>query len=386
MNEIKCSKCGNVFKADDAGYADIIKQARDIEFEKELRERESRFEADRKKAVELAVANTKNDLQAYIAKQDVLIAEQKSRIESAETNKELAIEKALKALNDEKDSIINKCKAELKSNEDMLAYYKDMKARQNTKMLGENLEQHCEIAFNQLRPTGFQNAYFEKDNDVKTGSKGDYIYRENDNSGNEIISIMFEMKNEQDGTATKKKNEDFLNELHKDRQEKKCEYAVLVSLLEPDNELYNSGIVDKSHRYEKMYVIRPQFFIPMITILRNASMKALEYKAELAYIKNQNIDITQFEEKLNDFKDNFTRNRELASRQFNTAVKEIEETIKHLEKVKENLLSSINNLRLANNKLDDLSVKRLTRGNPTMAAKFAELDKENTVLKKIADE
>jgi hypothetical protein len=255
----------------------------------------------------------------------------------------------------------------------MIAYYKDMKAKLSTKMVGETLEQHCETQFNQIRATAFPKAYFEKDNDARTGSKGDYIYREADEEGNEIISVMFEMKNEQDETATKKKNEDFFKELDKDRTEKHCEYAVLVSLLEPDSELYNSGIVDVSHRYPKMYVIRPQFFIPMITVLRNAAINSLKYKSELALIRSQNIDITNFEDSIEEFKSGFARNYDLASRKFKAAIDEIDKTIKSLEKTKENLLSSENNLRLANNKAEDLTIKRLTRGNPTMTAKFAEL-------------
>ena len=403
MNAIICSKCGNVFKEDDAGYADIIKQARDIEFEKELREREERFATDKKNAVEIAVARAKEDFEKRLSAKDALIADQKSKIEHAEIKEKLAVKDAAALAEKERDklqselvmkdierklsekSLIEKYEAELKNKDETIAQYKDFKIRLSTKLLGESLEQHCETAFNQLRPTGFQNAYFEKDNDARFGSKGDYIYRETDADGNEIISIMFEMKNEQDVTATKKKNEDFLNELHKDRQEKKCEYAVLVSLLEPDSELYNSGIVDKSHRHEKMYVIRPQFFISIITILRNASMKALEYKAELARMRNQNIDITKFEEKLNEFKDSFSRNYDLASRHFKDAIDEIDKTIGHLQKVKESLFSCVDNLRLANKKADDLTVKRLTHGNPTMAAKFAELSKEGAEHKKIAD-
>jgi len=255
----------------------------------------------------------------------------------------------------------------------MISYYKDMKAKLSTKMVGETLEQHCETQFNQIRATAFPTAYFEKDNDAKTGSKGDYIYRETDENENEIISIMFEMKNENSETSTKKKNEDFLKELDKDRNEKKCEYAVLVSLLETDSELYNSGIVDKSHKYQKMYVIRPQFFIPMITVLRNAAMNSMKYKSELALVKSQNIDITNFEENLETFKHGFARNYELASRKFKTAIDEIDKTIDHLLKTKEALLSSDNNLRLANNKADELTIKRLTKGNPTMIAKFDEL-------------
>lgn len=255
----------------------------------------------------------------------------------------------------------------------MIAYYKDMKAKMSTKMVGETLEQHCEIEFERLRATGFQRAEFGKDNDARTGSKGDYIYRECDENGNELISIMFEMKNENDETATKHKNEDFLKELDKDRNEKKCEYAVLVSMLEAESELYNSGIVDKSHRYPKMYVIRPQFFIPMITILRNAAQNAMEYKSELALVRAQNIDVAGFEERIEEFKEGFARNYNLASKKFKTAIEEIDKTIDHLQKTKENLLSSENNLRLANNKAEDLTIKRLTRGNPTMREKFAEL-------------
>jgi len=386
MNEIKCPKCGEKFKIDESGFAEIVKQVRDGEFQKELRERELRFETDKKSAVELAVAKTERALQEKAADKDIEITNLKAQIDGAETKKELAINNAVGALEKEKASLISEFNEKIKSRDEMIAYYKDMKARLSTKMVGESLEQHCEILFNQLRATGFQNAYFEKDNNAKTGSKGDYIYRESDANGNEIISIMFEMKNAQDETTTtKKKNEDFLNELHKDRQEKKCEYAVLVSLLEPDNELYNSGIVDKSHRFDKMYVVRPQFFIPIITILRNTSMKALQYKSELALIRNQNIDITQFEARLMDFKDTFTKSRELAGRQFQAAIDEIGKTIQHLEKVRENLISSANNLRIANDKLDDVSVKRLTRGNPTMAAKFAELEKRNSLVQ-TADE
>lgn len=255
----------------------------------------------------------------------------------------------------------------------MIAYYKDMKAKMSTKMVGETLEQHCEIEFERLRATGFQRAEFGKDNDARTGSKGDYIYRECDENGNELISIMFEMKNENDETVTKHKNEDFLKELDKDRNEKKCEYAVLVSMLEAESELYNSGIVDKSHRYPKMYVIRPQFFIPMITILRNAAQNAMEYKSELALVRAQNIDVAGFEERIEEFKEGFARNYNLASKKFKTAIEEIDKTIDHLQKTKENLLSSENNLRLANNKAEDLTIKRLTRGNPTMREKFAEL-------------
>ncbi len=456
MNEIRCPKCNEVFKVDESGFADIVRQVRDREFEKSIRERESLLEEDKNKAVRLAEAHTKNVLQAEAAKKEAEIAELRTKIAAFETEKKLAVTEAivkaerdrdtlqatlqkkeeairlleaeasnriqaeaakknaeiaelkiqiktqdvakqlavsqavhkaekerdtfaseLKAMEAEHQllevSLKDKHKAELKSKDDMIAYYKDMKVRLSTKMVGETLEQHCETQFNQIRATAFPTAYFEKDNDIKTGSKGDYIYREKDHDGNEIVSIMFEMKNEGDETATKKKNEDFFKELDKDRREKGCEYAVLVTLLEPDSELYNSGIVDASYRYPKMYVIRPQFFIPMITVLRNASMKAMEYKAELALVRSQNIDIMHFEENLETFKSGFSRNYELASRRFKTAIEEIDKTIDHLQKTKEALLSSDNNLRLANNKAEELTVKRLTRDNPTMAAKFAEL-------------
>ena len=384
MNEIKCPKCKEMFKIDESGLADIVKQVRDSEFKKALQEREALLNADKEKAVKLAEADTKNTLQAEIA-------ELKAKIGVFESEKKLALIEAVSKVEKERDSLANELKAkdterqlfeaslkdkfasELKSKDEMIDYYKDMKAKLSTKMIGETLEQHCEVQFNQIRATAFPTAYFVKDNDAKSGSKGDYIYREADADGNEIISIMFEMKNEGDETATKKKNEDFLKELDKDRKEKNCEYAVLVSMLESDNDLYNSGIVDKSHRYPKMYVIRPQFFIPMITVLRNAALNSLKYKSELALIRNQNIDITNFEEHLEAFKSGFARNYELASRKFKTAIDEIDKTILHLQKTKEALLSSDNNLRLANNKAEDITIKRLTRGNPTMTAKFAEL-------------
>ena len=274
-------------------------------------------------------------------------------------------------------SLLDKHADELRLREEQIAYYKDFKAKQSTKMIGESLERHCENEFNKIRATAFQNAYFEKDNDARTGSKGDYIYREYSDTGVEFISIMFEMKNEMDTTATKHKNEDFFKELDKDRREKNCEYAVLVSMLESDNDFYNSGIVDVSYKYPKMYVVRPQFFIPIITVLRNAALNSLQYRAELEVIRNQNIDITHFEEDINDFKDKFSRNFRLASEKFRKAIDEIDKTIDHLQKTKEALLSSENNLRLANNKAEDLTIKRLTRGNPTMAEKFAQLKKDN---------
>jgi len=423
MNEIICPHCKKAFKVDEAGFADILKQVRDHEFERELLDRIEMMEKDKESAVKLAEANTKNELQAEVSKRDAELAELKAqrdslvnelkaekdaeiarlqaKVESSETEKKLAVTEAVNKVEKERDelagelrhkdtekqlletSLKEKFVAELKTKDDIIKLKdeeielrKDMKARLSTKMVGETLEQHCETEFNRLRATGFQNAYFEKDNDAKTGSKGDYIYRETDEAGNEIISIMFEMKNEGDETATKHKNEDFLRELDKDRIEKKCEYAVLVSLLEADSEFYNSGIVDMSHRFPKMYVIRPQFFIPIITLLRNAAMNSLKYKSELALVKAQNVDITNFEENMNQFKEGFARNYDLASRKFKTAIDEIDKTIDHLQKTKDALLSSENNLRLANNKAEDLTIKRLTRGNPTMAAKFAKLGEE----------
>ncbi|MDC7995324.1 DUF2130 domain-containing protein [Altibacter sp. HG106] len=423
MNEIICPNCKKAFKVDEAGFADIVKQVRDHQFEEELNNRLALAEKEKENAVELAKANTKNLLQEELAKKDKEIselkanskselmeklaekdnqlAELKSKIQNAETVQKLAISEAIKEIEKQRDSLENDLKTKelekqniknsleqkystelqnkdaiIKFKEDEIARVKDMKLKLSTKMLGESLEQHCEIEFNKLRATAFQNAYFEKDNDSKGGSKGDYIYRETDESGNEIISIMFEMKNENDETATKKKNEDFFAKLDKDRKDKNCEYAVLVSLLEKDNEFYNSGIVDVSHKYEKMYVVRPQFFIPIITLLRNASMNSLKYKQELNLIRNQNIDITNFEEKIDAFRKGFAYNYDLASRKFMTAIDEIDKTIKHLQKTKEALLSSENNLRLANKKADDLTIKKLTYGNPTMKAKFDEISND----------
>jgi hypothetical protein len=420
MNEIICPHCKKAFKIDEAGFADILKQVRDQEFAKELHERSAIFEQDKQNAVKLAEANAKNASQSDVARKDAQIAELKAekdlavsklaaqkeaelatlkaKLQSVETEKQLAVTMAVNKIEKERDAVASELRTketekqlletslrerfatELKTKDDIIklkdeeiTLRKDMKAKLSTKMVGETLEQHCETEFNKLRATGFQNAYFEKDNDSRTGSKGDYIYRETDEDGNEIISIMFEMKNEGDETATKHKNEDFLRELDKDRIEKNCEYAVLVTLLEADSELYNSGIVDMSHRYNKMYVIRPQFFIPIITLLRNAALNSLKYKSELALVRAQNIDITHFEDNVNTFKEGFAKNYDLASRKFKTAIEEIDKTIDHLQKTKDALLSSENNLRLANNKAEDLTIKRLTRGNPTMAAKFNEL-------------
>ena len=421
MNEIICPHCKKAFKVDEAGFADIVKQVRDHQFEEELNNRLTLAEKEKDSAVKLAEANIKtaaqqelatkdkeiSDLKAenslhlaeQLAKKEAEIAEMNSKIQNAELDKKLEVSEAIKLIEKERDSLENELKTKelekqnlesslkqqhstelqnkdaiIQFKEEEITRVKDMKLKLSTKMLGESLEQHCEIEFNKLRATAFQQAYFEKDNDSRSGSKGDYIYKEFDQLDNEIISIMFEMKNEGDETATKKKNEDFFKELDKDRTEKKCEYAVLVSLLEIDNELYNQGIVDVSHKYDKMYVVRPQFFIPIITLLRNAAMNSMEYKAELSLMKSQNVDITNFEEKIDAFRKGFAYNYDLASRKFKTAIDEIDKTISHLNKTKEALLSSENNLRLANDKSEDLTIKKLTRGNPTMKAKFDDLD------------
>ena len=463
MQEIKCPKCGEVFTVDESGYAAILKQVHDSEFDKEISRREKAFAAEKESAVTIAVAKSEEEKNKVIedlknkiitlkaeneqalavsskeselaiakteADKDKIIAELKAKVAAYDADKateierikasnalelankeqeiqrlssqieinisqsETAIERALQekekeilnlknniALEQSKWELSEKSlkeahDVELKHKDEEIAYYKDFKARQSTKMVGESLEQHCEIEFNKLRATAFQNAYFEKDNDAKTGSKGDFIYRESSPDGVEFISIMFEMKNETDTTSTKHKNEDFFKELDKDRKEKKCEYAVLVTLLEPDNELYNSGIVDVSYKYEKMYVIRPQFFIPLITILRNAALNSLSYRQELALVKNQNIDVTNFENSLQDFKTKFSNNYRIASEKFQNAIDEIDKTIDHLQKVKEGLLGSERQLRIANDKAQDLSVKKLTRNNPTMKAKFEELEQK----------
>lgn len=460
MHEIICPHCHKAFKIDEAGYADILKQVRDTDFEQQLHDRLELAEQEKRNAVELAQAKAASEFQQTAAAKDVEIQSLKSRLEATEVARQLAVKEAMEAIQKERDdlanrlaqlerdqdaatrlaeatlasevqkiaaakeaeiqalkakleagkteqqlaitqavSVIERDRDELKNNVQRLALEKDlaekslkekyetqikdrddaierlrdMKARLSTKMVGETLEQHCEIEFNRIRATAFPRAYFEKDNDARGGSKGDFIFRDSDENGTEIVSIMFEMKNESDETATKKKNEDFLKELDKDRTEKGCEYAVLVSLLEPDNELYNSGIVDVSHRYPKMYVVRPQFFIPLITLLRNAAMNALKYKTELALVKAQNIDITSFESDLEAFKSAFGKNFELASRRFQTAIDEIDKSIDHLQKTKDALLGADRNLRLANDKAQDVTIKKLTKGNPTMAAKFAEL-------------
>ena len=460
MKEIICPHCGKAFKIDEAGYADILKQVRDSEFEQQLRERLELAEQDKRNAVELAKTKAASELQNATVAKDAEIQDLKARLDAGEVARRLAVTEALSVVEKERDALANeleqakhdkqaasqlaeaklvnelqraaatkeaeiqslkakidtievakkfaiaeavsavekerdelksglkqaelemklseqslkdKYETQIKDRDDAIERLRDMKARLSTKMVGETLEQHCETEFNRIRATAFPRAYFEKDNDARTGSKGDFIFRDLVDAGTEIVSIMFEMKNESDETATKKKNEDFFRELDKDRTEKGCEYAVLVSLLEPDSELYNYGIVDVSHRYPKMYVVRPQFFIPIITLLRNAAQSSLQYKTELALVKAQNIDITNFENELDSFKTGFARNYELASKKFKTAIDEIDKTIVHLQKTKDALLGSENNLRLANNKADDLTVKKLTKGNPTMAAKFAEL-------------
>lgn len=402
MNEIKCPKCGEVFKIDENAYADIVKQIRDNEFLSELSERERRMNSEKESALSVVRAELSKEKERSVFELKQEILRLQAKIDASEKDKQLEISNAIsqkdKEIAEQKAKIIelngnvaaakkdielkeSSLKAEynamLKMKDETIEFYKDLKTRMSTKMVGETLEQHCEIEFNRLRSTGFQNAYFEKDNDARTGSKGDYIFRDKTDDGVEFISIMFEMKNEMDTTATKHKNEDFFKELDKDRREKECEYAVLVSLLESDSELYNSGIVDVSHKYKKMYVIRPQFFIPIITLLRNAALNSIEYKRQLMDIREQNIDISHFEDDMNDFKEKFARNYDIASRKFKTAIDEIDKTIQHLQKTKENLLSSENNLRLANNKAEELSIKKLTRNNPTMAQKFAELNEKN---------
>ena len=396
MHEIKCPSCGKTFKIDEAGYADILNQVRDEAFNKALHERLELAERDKKTAVELAEAKIVSEMEKEGAKKDTEIERLKSALEAADVAKQLALKEALTEVEKERDklrrdieakdtehklkesSLREKYETQIKDRDNAIERLKDLKAKLSTKMVGETLEQHCETEFNRIRATAFPGAYFEKDNDASSGSKGDYIFRDSKDPSSVSISIMFEMKNESDTTATKKKNEDFFKELDKDRTEKECEYAILVSLLEPDSELYNTGIVDVSHRYPKMYVIRPQFFIPMITLLRDAAQNSLKYKTELALIKAQNIDITNFENELDAFKAAFGKNYDLASRRFQTAIEEIDKSIDHLQKTKDALLGTDRNLRLANNKAQDVTIKRLTRGNPTMAAKFAEVDQADS--------
>ena len=397
MAELKCPHCGQAFTVDDAELSSIVQQIRDAEFEKNLNSRISELEEhmNEKHTLELEAQENEIKLQVKEAhekelqklKDQLKNAEDKAQklqtqLDASEDKKTIAVMQAIKEVEDEKRNLENELAQEkingkmlLEQKDEQIAYYKDLKTRMSTKMVGETLEQHCEIQFNQLRATAFRNAYFEKDNDARSGSKGDFIYRECDENGVEIISIMFEMKNEMDETATKHKNEDFFKELDKDRKEKGCEYAVLVSLLESESELYNAGIVDVSYKYDKMYVVRPQCFIPIITLLRNAAMNALMYKQELAIVRNQDIDISNFEDSLLKFKDDFSRNYDIAHSHFDKAIDEIDKTIQHLEKVKKELQGADNQLRIANNKVDDVSVKKLTKGNPTMQAKFDELKK-----------
>jgi len=427
MNQVKCPSCGKEFTIDEASYAEIVSQVRNKEFTAEIHEKLEQIAHQHQSELALVQEKAANQLANQLAQKETEISGLQHQISQFETEKELVkrdsdtqriteisakerelaeLQAKMKELENqnklsliqanadnekliadlknqlqlkekedalEKQSLKQQYENELKQKDDTIAFYKDFKAKQSTKMIGESLEQHCEIEFNRLRSAAFPRAEFGKDNDARTGSKGDYIYREYDEHGTEIISIMFEMKNEGDETATKKKNEHFFKELDKDRTEKHCEYAILVTLLEADNELYNTGIVDVSYAYDKMYVIRPQFFIPMITLLRNAAMNSLQYKQEVALMREQNIDITNFEEDLNTFKEGFARNYELASRKFSTAIDEIDKTITHLQKTKEALLSSENNLRLANKKADDLTVKKLVKNNPTMKEKFDSL-------------
>ncbi|MDE0471787.1 MAG: DUF2130 domain-containing protein [Ekhidna sp.] len=420
MNEIICPNCNKAFKIDEAGYADILKQVRDRQFEEDVKNRLDLAEKEKVSAVKLAEVSIKNSLQGQLAEKDRQLTELKAKsetqlaqklaeketeitrmeaaVESAEVQKKLAVKEAVQEVEKERDKLVNDVQTKelekqnlenslkqqyttelqnkdaiIKHKDDEIARVKDMKQRLSTKMLGETLEQHCEIEFNKLRPTAFPNAYFEKDNDASGGTKGDYIFKETDEGGNEIISIMFEMKNENDETANRKKNEDFFAKLDKDRKDKNCEYAVLVSLLESDNELYNNGIVDVSYKYEKMYVIRPQFFIPIITLLKNAALNSLEYKQELNLIRNQNIDISNFEDKINTFRDGFAKNYISASDHFQKAIEEIDKSIARMQKVKQELTTSENQLRLANKKAEDLTIKKLTYNNPTMKQKFNDL-------------
>lgn len=391
MNEIKCPKCGTIFQISEQDYDSILKQVRNEEFDKELKVREELAKKEQEAAIKLTENAVSKKFSDEINKREFEIQELRNELKTKELESKLAINKALEEENEKIYELKNKIESnqneyllkektlissyedKIKTRDEQIAYYKDFKAKQSTKMIGESLEQHCSILFNRIRPMFGSKTYFEKDNDSKTGSKGDFIFRDYDKDGEEIVSIMFEMKNEADMTATKHKNEDFLKELDKDRKEKKCEYAVLVSLLEIDNALYNDGIVDMSHKYEKMYVIRPQFFIPIITLIRNLSLNCLDYKRKLALVENQHIDISNFEKNINTFKEGFGRNYRLASEKFAKAIEEIDKTIDHLYKTKDALINSENQLRLANNKIDDLTIKKLTHGNETMTKMFEEL-------------
>lgn len=395
MAELKCPHCGKQFTVDDTDLGAILQQIRDSEFKKDVDSRLGELEEHMKQKHELELSARENEiklrekeahekelkkLEDRLKKAEDKVAESENKLARMEDQRKIAVMEAVKDVEDEKHDLERKLAEEkdrgellLKQKDELIEYYRDFKTRLSTKMVGETLEQHCEDEFNRYRATAFRNAYFEKDNDIKTGSKGDFIYRECDEDGVEIISIMFEMKNEMDETSTKHRNEDFFAKLDKDRKEKNCEYAVLVSLLESDSELYNAGIVDVSYKYDKMYVVRPQCFIPIITLLRNAALTALSYKQELEVIRNQDIDISNFEESLLKFKEDFGRNYEIAHSHFDKAIAEIDKTIDHLEKVKKELLGSDNQLRIATGKVEDVSVKKLTKGNPTMKAKFEEL-------------
>jgi hypothetical protein len=415
MNEIKCPKCGSMFKVDESGMDEIIKQVRDDEFRKTLFEREGLWKADAEKSIALAkseerlilseaIAKKDQELEVLrikleqkdvnlaseIARTDSAIAELRGKMEKLGLENRIKTQEQIKEIEKERNDLLKDVSSketekllsektlkesydvQLRAKDDEIALYKGFKARQSVKLLGESLEQHCEIEFNRMRATAFKNAYFEKDSDVKDSSKGDYIYRESDEHGNEIVSIMFEMKNEADGTVTKRKNEDFLDKLNKDRIAKNCEYAVLVSLLELDNDFYNSGIADMSYRHEKMYVVRPQSFISIITILRDSALRSMSYRSELALVRAQNIDVTNFEEKLNAFKEGFSRNYDLGSRKIQEAIDGIDRTMNQLQRTRDALVSSERNYRLANDKADEITVKKLTHGNPTMKAKFDE--------------
>ena len=394
MNDIICPHCNKAFKVDKKGYADIIKQVYDKEFDKQLNERTLQLEKDKIMEIKLEKKEAEIKLESVEAEKNKAINELKFSLKEASNNKQIAVSEAVKKIEKERDNLkhelinaelirknsennlkdkykgeIRHKEEQIKLREDTIQELKNMKVQLSTKMVGETLEQHCENEFNSLRTTAFQSAFFEKDNDAKFGSKGDYIFRDYEKE-TEVVSIMFEMKNESDASATKRKNEDFLKELDKDRNEKKCEYAVLVSLLETENEFYNNGIVDMSYRFPKMYVIRPQFFIPIITLLRNAAINSLKYKFELEMVKKQNIDVTNFESSLEEFKTSFGKNYELASRKFLTAIEQIDKSINHLQKTKEALLSADRNYRIANNKAQDVTIKKLTKDNPTMSKKL----------------
>lgn len=408
MQEISCPHCGKIFQVDDSGYQQIAQQIRDQEFDRELLRRMKEVELQRERELEILRLREEKERARSLTQKDALIADQEKKIaelaaklEASEGKTRLAVAEVLQQKNEElhqktteltklqgelehKDSehqlqakaLEEKYEGELKRKDEQIEYYRDFKARQSTKMIGESLEQHCLTEFNAIRMTAFPNAYFEKDNEVRNGSKGDFIFREASEDGTEFISIMFEMKNEADETASKHKNEDFFKELDKDRREKNCEYAVLVSLLEIDSELYNKGIVDVSYRYPKMYVVRPQFFIPIISLLRNGALNTLEVRQELQLIRNQQLDIRHFEENMNTFKEGFARNYRLASERFQTAIQEIDKTIDHLQKTKSALLSSENNLRLANKKADELSIRKLTKNAPSVRDLFEKEEKE----------